>query len=356
MNPMRLGATVAGLVVSLTVVSSGAGAWKPIDGATVVALQAWVDAVKTHTPGRVDDPVRTVAAFSYETRVDLNAGMELFLRALLGRSYNTGKNKAAETVAAMGRAAGKSFLKQAAVLHSDVAAYANLFPVQSTGVAKVPHPQTETLQTSAALATPMTLQRGPIPPLLMADQLLLNRDGEVLGQVVSTWNWPFARSLLDLVSEGPVEKLAPAKPRPELAIDPFVSRWYHATTAYMFASGLYGEATPHLQHAAEVLPDDAWVTFRSRLLCGDPGAPDAPGAVVGARYRQPAHGSSLRTDVDDAGFDPSASHSSRAGRPMPRPSGCTAARWPSILRLSRRACDWRDCSICASATTKPPPN
>ena len=107
----------------------------------------------------------------------------------------------------------------------------------------------------------MTLQRGPIPPLLMADQLLLNRDGEVLGQVVSTWNWPFARSLLDLVSEGPVEKLAPAKPRPELAIDPFVSRWYHATTAYMFASGLYGEATSHLQHAAEVLPDDALVAF-----------------------------------------------------------------------------------------------
>jgi len=45
------------------------------------------------------------------------------------------------------------------------------------------------------------------------------------------------------------------------AADPFVGAWYHATTAYMFASGLYGEATPHLEHAAAVLPDDARVLF-----------------------------------------------------------------------------------------------
>lgn len=260
MNPRRL--AVAALLVAVTLVSSVVGAPKPIDGATVAALQSWVQAVKTHTPGRADASVVTVAAFSYETREDLNSGMGLFLRALKGRPYSTDRNKAAEMVAAMGHAAGESFLKKAAVLHSDVAAYANLFPVQSTGVAEPPRPQTERLQMSAGLATPMPVQRSePLPPILMADRLLLNKDGQVLGQVVSTWNWPFARSLLDLVGAERAEKRVPGMARPAPATDPFVSAWYHATTAYMFASGLYGDATPHLLHAADILPEDARVLF-----------------------------------------------------------------------------------------------
>ena len=183
----------------------------------------------------------------YEAREELNAGIGLFLTALTGGTVDTDQNKAAETIAAMGRAAGKSFLKQAAVLHSDAAAYADLFPGHSTAATGA-RAQTETLQTGAGLATPMKVgRRGPIPPLLMADRVLLNQDGQVVGQTVSTWNWPFARSLLDRLSTG----------RP----DPFVSAWYHATTAYMFAGGLYGDATPHLQHAAEVLPNDARILF-----------------------------------------------------------------------------------------------
>ena len=38
-------------------------------------------------------------------------------------------------------------------------------------------------------------------------------------------------------------------------------RRYHATPACLFANGLFGDATPHLKHAAELLPADALILF-----------------------------------------------------------------------------------------------
>ena len=257
---MRLVVAVTGVIVLLTLVSSGQMPRKTINDASLATLKIWVNAVRAHTPGRADPSVVTVAAFSYETRVDLNTGMGLFLAALMGWGYDTENNKSAETIAAMGHAAGKDFLKQAAVLHSDAAAHADLFPVPSTGAAKALPRRTQDLHVGRG-GRPETFPFGePIPPLLMADRVLLNKDGEVHGEVVSTWNWPFARSLLDLLSAGRVKKIF-SDGRPERATDPFVSAWYHATTAYMFASGLYGDATPHLHHASMVLPDDALALF-----------------------------------------------------------------------------------------------
>jgi tetratricopeptide (TPR) repeat protein len=263
---MRLAAAVAGLVASLPLGSSGAGGAKPkpITGATVVAIQSWVQAVKTHTPGRADGPVVAVAALTYEAREELNAGMAIFLRALLTRTYNTGRNPAAKAIVDIGHGAGNpganDYLKQAAILHADVAAYGDRFPVRPTGVAEAARSRTEQVQIGALGITRIERDE-PVSPLLTNNRLILHDDGQVLGEVVASWNWPFARSLLDLVDAGPWEKLVPGEPRPKPATDPVVSAWYHATTAYMFAIGSYGDATPHLQHAADVLPDDAWVLF-----------------------------------------------------------------------------------------------
>lgn len=244
------------VMVAFTVVSSGQSPRKNINDASLAALKTWVDAVHAHTPGRPDASVITVAGFSYETREDLNTTMDLFLRSLMGWSYNTDNNKAAQAIVALGRAAGKDFLKRAAVLHADVAAYGDRAPVRPAGASKRTPPRTQDLHLGGGLSTPTRIQRDDeIPPLLREDRLLLDQDGQIVGEAISTWNWPFARSLLDLLSAGPVKKLF--QDRPERATDPFVSAWYHATTAYMYASGLYGDATPQLQHASMVLPDDA---------------------------------------------------------------------------------------------------
>ena len=227
-------------MTALPVVSGAQEPRKNINDASVVALKTWVDAVRAHTPGQADASVTTVAAFSYETRVDLNTAVDLFLRALMGWHYNSDGNKAAQTIVAIGHAEGKDFLKRAAVLHTDVAAFGDRSPRAPSSTRRAP---------------PRIQSDDEIPPLLREDPLLLAQDGRVVGETTGSWNWPFARGLLDLLSADPLKKLFVERPKP--ATDPFVSAWYHATTAYLFANERYGDATSHLHHASIVLPDDA---------------------------------------------------------------------------------------------------
>lgn len=258
---MRLISAVAGLALGLCVPMTGAGGPKPITGATAAAVQSWVGSVKSHTPGRADSSVVTVATFSYETREDLNAGMELFLRVLLRKGFDTKKydtrsNQAVRTIVAIGHEAadpdGDSFLKKAAILHSDAAAYGDRHPGSPTDVPTKAPPHRQELRIGAGMGMPIQVRRDePVPPLLTKNRLILDQDGQVVGEVVASWNWPFARSLLDLVG---TDRGGPSR-------DPFVAAWYHATAAYMLASGMYGDLTPHLQRAADVFPDDASILF-----------------------------------------------------------------------------------------------
>ncbi len=256
MNPTRAAAVVASLLVLLPLGRSSADGPEDITAATVDALRSWVVAVRSHTPGRADDPVVKVANFSYRTREDLNAGLRLFLDVLAGKVVVLDLSRsggAEKTILAIGHEAGipdaGSFLRRAAVLHADVAAYGDRFPVPVTSAAKETPPDVQELRFGSGTVTPMRLQRDePAPPLLTQSRLVLNQDGQVLGEVTASWNWPFARSLLDLVPPGPAK-------------DPFVAAWYRATAAYMFASGAFGDLTPHLDRAARLFPDDARVLF-----------------------------------------------------------------------------------------------
>lgn len=289
MKAERSAGVVTVAIVSLTLVVSTQDLRKTIDDASLAALRTWVNAVRTHTPGRADDSVLTVAGFSYETREDLNTGMGLFLRALMGWTYKTDRNKAAEAIAAAGHEVGKDFLKLAAILHSDAAAYADLHPVASNAAGRSPTPRTWKVQLGHG-GIPETIVTGDaIPPLLMADRVLLDNDGQVVGEVVSTWNWPFARSLIDLLSAGRQPR---RDGRPDVATDPFVSAWYQATTAYMFASGLYGDATPHLHHASLVLPNDAASLFDRACYAEILGLPSHQELVSDATVDQRAQGQS----------------------------------------------------------------
>jgi hypothetical protein len=111
---------------------------RPVTGETMVAVQAWVDAVKAHTPGRADDQVVKTAALSYDAREELNTGLDLFFRGLLDKKVDTQGNTAAKKIVEIGHRSGNpianAFLKQAAVLHSDVAAYADRFPVRPAAI------------------------------------------------------------------------------------------------------------------------------------------------------------------------------------------------------------------------------
>jgi hypothetical protein len=216
---------------------SAAGRSSHVTPATVLAIDHWSHAVVEHTPGVPDAAVTFVRSLSFEARQDLNGGMELFLRALIGKSP-VWSSAEEERVVAIGVTGGQSgganaFLERAAVLHADAVMVGGAWPTKPPGPPGVG--QVATQATSAS-------------PLLSSGSLILANDGEYVGAIQTNWNWTFARSLLDLVSPKPVAS-------------PFVSQWYHATAAYLLRHGEYGEAETHLARIAALLPDDPRILF-----------------------------------------------------------------------------------------------
>jgi hypothetical protein len=114
------------IAISLAALLPGGAASRPRDeitGSTAVAVAKWVAAVREHVPGRRDASLEHVASLTYQQRVELNPGMMLFLVVLQGRRV-TPYNQAEKQIIALARGASSdatSFLKRAAVLHSDVA-------------------------------------------------------------------------------------------------------------------------------------------------------------------------------------------------------------------------------------------
>jgi Tfp pilus assembly protein PilF len=260
MNRLRRAACVAFLVSSVigAIGVSRVRADEPdkkITGVVAAAVRAWVEAVKSHDPGHADRAVRSVSAYSYAGREQLNAGMRLFLIGLFGTVVTTRDaapgNPAAEEILTIAHAAGTptaaNFLKRAAVLHADVAMYVDQTRLQRTSITPAtppPSPQ----RSMDRVRAPSSTQA--VAPLLFNDRFPADEDGELLGEVPASWNWPFARFLLDLKN---LHAIPPD--------DPFIPAWYHATTAYMLGRGTYGDLDLHLKHAADKFPDDVRILF-----------------------------------------------------------------------------------------------
>jgi hypothetical protein len=232
------------VALAVAAVASAGGAQNPppITEETVRAIDAWAQAVRAHTPGQEDAALKHVAALTYDDRVQLDAGMALFLDGLLGNRYNTGGSPAAKTLVEHGRASGApdatGFLKRAAVLHAQAAPH----PAPPDARARMPAGSGRV----RGMADMGKRQR--VSPLLATSPLPVTRDGELISRVQSTWHLPFARYLLDLVGTNE-------------APDPFVAAWYHATNAELFYRAAYGDMTSHLDHAARILPNHPLLLF-----------------------------------------------------------------------------------------------
>jgi len=228
------------VVVCVSVAITHITAVDAISDATAAVIQKWANAVEVHVAGNPDEAAATVCRMSYQERVDMNAGIDLFFRALQGTENRSSNSRAVQAVIAVAHRAGQplpaAFLKRAAILHTDAAIYRALFP-------RAPEPTVPTIYDSMGSGA-------RVPPLLRNKRLSTDQDGEFVGSGIGDWNWPFARDLLDrLVSRSNEER------------DPFLGAWYHAIAAWMLSKGLYGDAEDHLHHAAEILPNDARLVF-----------------------------------------------------------------------------------------------
>jgi tetratricopeptide (TPR) repeat protein len=73
-------------------------------------------------------------------------------------------------------------------------------------------------------------------------------DGEVTGLAGANPNWTFARLLLDRINPIPPD-------------DVFVAAWYHGAASFLLRRGNFAEVVPLLDHAVEILPEDARLLF-----------------------------------------------------------------------------------------------
>ena len=245
---MIIASPLAALMVPMVLVSTPLSAVAPNQTtASMTALRQWVEAVTDHVPGEPDAAVRYVAGMTYSARMELNKLYPLFIK-LLREGFVVTRSEMASDVVTLARNVGRrssseAFLKRAAMLHTDALIFSSRFP-RPPADAPPPLPRTEGERARAV----------DTPPLLYNERISLARDGEVLGDAKADWNLPFARSLLDVLLGGGRGRV----PQEDRA---FVGEWYHAVSAFLFANSNYADATPHLQHAARVLPDDPHVLF-----------------------------------------------------------------------------------------------
>jgi tetratricopeptide (TPR) repeat protein len=246
---MRHAAIWTVLVAALAVPRSAAAAPGKVTPASVEELEKWIASVNAHVPGRADACADAMARLTYRRREELSPAMTLFLaffqqQKLRQKIETKGPDQArvVDLASAVSQNTGlDGFLKRAAVLHSDAAILIERRGGIDDPTAPTPRVRTaptgnQSVRVSAAQA---------LPPLLTNSRFVMSRDGEVVGEVSANWNWPFARSLLDMLPDA----------------DPFIPAWYHAIAAYMLGNGLYAEATSHFERGVAALPNDPQILF-----------------------------------------------------------------------------------------------
>lgn len=207
-----------------------------VDAAQVLA--DWSAAVQQHVPGTVDGPLRFVWRLTPAERSAVAAWAPVLVKAL-GQAQNAAQAASRDRLVQLANELAKSttaasFVDQAVMLHADAAMFNPL---------GVPAPDTSHRSVSTVVGIGGAHVVRQDQPAIFATA----RDGEVTGTAGADWNWPLARRLLAAT--------------PVVRGDSFVSKWYHATTAYLFINAYYGEADTHLGGAAAALPDDPQVLF-----------------------------------------------------------------------------------------------
>ena len=227
------------------------------DEASAGALDRWVAAVNVHTPGKPDAPIARIDSMSFADRKQLQPAMLMFLH-LLPVEPGRPRTKAQATIFSLVRKVQQdwgvaSFLRRAAILHTDAAVFRGRFPPPPDDAPRVAEPRP-----AGSTRSLPSLQPPPTAPLLSNDRCVLHQDGRVIGETGADWNWPFARSLLD--------RLPDTEPA-------FVGEWYHAVAAYLMAAGDQGDLRGHLQHAARTLADDPRALFDRAVFAETLGLP-----------------------------------------------------------------------------------
>jgi tetratricopeptide (TPR) repeat protein len=188
----------------------------------VVAVHRWIDAVRAHRPGVVDQPIRGVATAPPE-RFDV---VLKNLQSVFEHEFSTEPQ------------IRNDILRRGALLHTDIAL---LLPEQAAAFAQF---------SGGTVGTPPFGSLQPLRPRVRreGDALALSLDGEYLESAKETAHWSFASALLRGIT-------------PHAPSDEFVRLWYRAIAASFQNSYRLGSGTYHMERALEVMPRDPILLF-----------------------------------------------------------------------------------------------
>jgi len=255
MRPVVLGALV--LLIGI----GNAGAQEAETSPSVQLLQQWVKAVEQHAPGTPDQWVETISRLKYADRLRLEPAMTTFLKLVAMQSRQEfavtrggAQKRLSELAHQIGQTPGWAlFLKRAAILHADAA-------ILTHNVGGIDDPTMPALRSTVGSARTISrVPALPVPPLLTNQRFVASRDGQVVGETPADWNWPFARSLIDLLLV--IDRTGDQSGEPAGSRAVFAADWYHATTAFMLRNGLYPDTIMHLDRALTILPRDPRLLF-----------------------------------------------------------------------------------------------
>ena len=249
MRGLLLLALIAGATLPTTL--TAATQREPESEARLAKLQAWLEAVESHTPGRVDAAARRIASSSNSDLHVLTPYITALIDLLppspgmLPRGQRRSATRAARALATGTRLSRdelsvifeelvpkvaatmdrNELVRRAALLHADV--------MMLGLVDEQVHLSEEDARRQAQ----------------PSDRVwVLGVDGHHRAYGVAPVHWPLARQLLDTVSDDP-------------AMTASRRSWYRATTAFLMFNSSWGEAEVHLEHAREPLAPDAALLF-----------------------------------------------------------------------------------------------
>lgn len=217
-------------------------------------LKTWSQAVTRHVPGRADAPVLTISEWTADEVTEVVNDVRMLRRQLTAAAAKTDRKSAKEPapltlnyrkhlltveqlrgIRAFDHVSGtdaNQTLKLGAMLHADIALLAPVDRSRGTGSGGV----------------------------------VRSVDGRVIGFESQSVHWLVGRQLLDDV-------------KPDPAADSFVRLWYHATSASLLTDGILADAEPHLDHAIDVLPEDADIQYEDGVFHQASAAPAVQAAM-----------------------------------------------------------------------------
>lgn len=223
----------------------------PGPSAPAAVIDRWLAAVHAHTPGELDNAVKTVAVWPDEFLAYTHNFVTIAVSVLDNKKFADAIFEPQVRRLGIREPADVArVLKRGAALHADIAMLAADLAPQSR----------------------RAYQGDP------GGSSVLLRDGEALGIESNPLHWAIGRVLVRGVQPARIGE-EPGSAVPAAAVDQFVRHWFRATTGYLASRLMRAEELAHSRQALLTIPDDPVLLLLAGAMHEQFGSPVVQNAI-----------------------------------------------------------------------------